>query len=58
MVRVFLSQMIDKNLQIGFVSEDILLSSKNEQRYAAMLDDANDADLELTNVEDVMKNLS
>lgn len=38
-VRVFLSQMAEKGLQIGFVSEGILLSNTNEKRYLTMLDD-------------------
>ena len=57
MVRVFLSQLAEKNLHIGFVSNDVQLSSTNEKRYIAMLKD-NGISGELKNVDEVMNDLA
>tara|TARA_Y100000031_G_C7996770_1_gene281752 strand:+ start:66 stop:338 length:273 start_codon:yes stop_codon:yes gene_type:complete len=37
MIRVFLSQVVNQNLRIGFVSESLPLSSGAEKRYEKLL---------------------
>ncbi|MFH1713327.1 MAG: hypothetical protein ABH896_04045 [Candidatus Jacksonbacteria bacterium] len=38
-IRVFLSQFADNKVEVAFTSKSVLLSAKNDERYANMIED-------------------
>lgn len=59
-VRVFLNQLAEKNIEIGFTSPTVMLSAKNNERYAKMIDEVKSGKVKtktFSSAQELMNNL-